>query len=393
MTAIQLYEAVLIELNKVKAPSMSLSDFVYYFNKATQLYMNQMYNAYEVNQQKVDDLRVIRKTAILTPQRPANDMVSMGFFTNSYEVELPYDYWHILNCIIRFRDFNCGRCDSPIGNDYIYIENKNCPDCSGSEKWIRVEKPYCKEYNQGAKRLTSDSTPHVIHNFYMQPSIRNPYYYINNVQGDAELDQELVITKPKYLIELKNGILSNDPSSLFRATLNISNLSNLQSIYRELLRLKNGFVQSNLNDPELLYIHQIDDYNIEISHPTENLYTQFGLTPSTDYHNFTVEKGSNMRYGNSQKVRMELRFGEDQNIVPVAVYIDYLRAPKQINLTQEELDDYEDNSQILEFPDYVVYEIINILVRLVLEQNSNPARIQTHAAINDSVANPAAQQK
>jgi hypothetical protein len=74
-------------------------------------------------------------------------MVSNGFFTNSYEVELPYDYWHILNCIIRFRDFNCGRCDSPIGNDYIYIENKNCPDCSVSEKWIRVEKPYCKEYN------------------------------------------------------------------------------------------------------------------------------------------------------------------------------------------------------------------------------------------------------
>jgi hypothetical protein len=53
-------------------------------------------------------------------------MVSMGFFTNSYEVELPYDYWHILNCIIRFRDFNCGRCDSPIGEDYILVEKKDC---------------------------------------------------------------------------------------------------------------------------------------------------------------------------------------------------------------------------------------------------------------------------
>lgn len=36
MTAIQAYEAVLIELNKVKAPSLSLSDFNYLFNKATQ---------------------------------------------------------------------------------------------------------------------------------------------------------------------------------------------------------------------------------------------------------------------------------------------------------------------------------------------------------------------
>jgi hypothetical protein len=176
----------------------------------------------------------------------------------------------------------------------------------------------------------------------------------------------LVITRPKYLIELNDGIVSNNPYALFNNTLNVFNLPNLQSIYRELLRLKNGFVQSNLNEPELLYIHQIDDYNIEIAHPTADL-SQFYLNPSTDYHNFTVEKGSNMRYGNSQKVRMELRFGEDPNIIPVAVYIDYLRAPKQINLTQEELDDYEDNSQILEFPDYVVYEIINILVRLVLE--------------------------
>lgn len=365
MTAIQLYEAVLIELNKVKAPSMSLSDFVYYFNKATQLYMNQMYNAYEVNQQKVDDLRVIRKTAILTPYVSSNDMVSSGFFTQSYEVELPMDYWHILNCIVRFQDNN---------------KNHKC-------------KEEGRQFNQGAKRMTSDQASQVIHNFYMQPSVRNPYYYINNVQGDAELDQELVITRPKYLIALNNNIINNNPDALFQTTLNISNLPNLQSIYRELLRLKNGFVQSNLNEPELLYIHQIDDYNIEIAHPTEDLYTQFGLIPSIDYHNFTVEKGSNMRYGNSQKVRMELRFGEDPNIIPIAVYIDYLRAPKQINLTQEELDDYEDNSQILEFPDYVVYEIINILVRLVLEQNSNPVRIQTHAAINDSVTNPAAQQK
>jgi hypothetical protein len=206
----------------------------------------------------------------------------------------------------------------------------------------------------------------------MQPSVRNPYYYINNVQGDNELDKEIVITSPKYIISLNGEEVKNNPTILFNPELNISGLTNLQPIYRELLRLKNGFVQSNLNNPELLYIHQIDDYNIEIAHPQGEIE---GLLKSNDFHNFTVEKGSNMRYGNSQKVRMELRFGEDQNIVPVAVYIDYLRAPKQINLTQEELDDYEDNSQILEFPDYVVYEIINILVRLVLEQNSNPARI------------------
>lgn len=34
MTILQLYEAVLIELNKVKAPSLSLTDFIYFVNKA-----------------------------------------------------------------------------------------------------------------------------------------------------------------------------------------------------------------------------------------------------------------------------------------------------------------------------------------------------------------------
>jgi len=55
-----------------------------------------------------------------------------------------------------------------------------------------------------------------------------------------------------------------------------------------------------------------------------------------------------------------------------AVYIDYLRAPEYLSLDQDILDDVTDNSQIIEFPDYVVYEIINQIVKLVMENGSNP---------------------
>lgn len=34
MTVRDVYEAVLVELNKVQAPSLLISDFVYYLNKA-----------------------------------------------------------------------------------------------------------------------------------------------------------------------------------------------------------------------------------------------------------------------------------------------------------------------------------------------------------------------
>mgnify|MGYP003476368686 FL=1 len=48
------------------------------------------------------------------------------------------------------------------------------------------------------------------------------------------------------------------------------------------------------------------------------------------------------------------------------------------------LDSIEDNSQVLEFPDYVIYEIINEIVDLMLENASNP-RVQSHYAINQLI--------
>lgn len=49
MTAREVYEAMLIELNKVEAPSMLLEDFNYLFNKAIYQYINKRYNIYDIN--------------------------------------------------------------------------------------------------------------------------------------------------------------------------------------------------------------------------------------------------------------------------------------------------------------------------------------------------------
>ena len=65
MTARQIWEGMLIELSKVNAPSMLLSDFNYFINKAINQYINKRYNIYDINQQTTDDLRVLKSTAIL----------------------------------------------------------------------------------------------------------------------------------------------------------------------------------------------------------------------------------------------------------------------------------------------------------------------------------------
>jgi len=74
------------------------------------------------------------------------------------------------------------------------------------------------------------------------------------------------------------------------------------------------------------------------------------------------------------------------------VYVDYIKAPQHIRLSQEQLDLTEDTSQMMEFPDYVCQEIINELVHIVME-NGRDDRLPTHVQVSQSVANPAQQQE
>jgi hypothetical protein len=99
MSLRDVYEAVLVEMNKENAPNILLEDFNYFANKAVNNYVNKRYNIYDINQQTTDDLRVLKATAILTPVK-INDYSGLSLVSGAnYEVILPSDYLHILNCI------------------------------------------------------------------------------------------------------------------------------------------------------------------------------------------------------------------------------------------------------------------------------------------------------
>ena len=105
-----------------------------------------------------------------------------------------------------------------------------------------------------------------------------------------------------------------------------------------------------------------------------------------------VEREAGVRFGNQSQVRIEVRTGKDTSIFELKeLYIDYIKAPQHIRLTQEQIDLTEDTSQMMEFPDYVCQEIINELTHLIMENSSDP-RLQSHMPITMSIANPAAQQ-
>lgn len=165
MTAKQVFEALLTELSKVHAPSMLLGDFNYFINKAINQYINKRYNVYDVNQQSTDDLRVLKATTILEPKEATSKYNSAGYSAGQaklygavFEVTLPSDYLHMLNCICVY-----------------YVDKPN------------------KCYNKGdyvefaAKRLTADAWSVVINDYYNRPLPERPYYYLHNVNTSVTL--------------------------------------------------------------------------------------------------------------------------------------------------------------------------------------------------------------
>ena len=105
--------------------------------------------------------------------------------------------------------------------------------------------------------------------------------------------------------------------------------------------------------------------------------------------NIPVDRVEGIRYGNSNISMLEIKCG----ILPSGttlngIYIEYLRAPEHVKLEMGELDKIEDDSFMLEFPDYVIYEIINEMVISVLENNKDP-RMQTFPVVNNTIAAPA----
>lgn len=170
MTARQMWEGMLTELSKVNAPSMLLQDFNYFLNKAISQYINKRYNIYDINQQTTDDLRVLKATTVLEPALITKDSVEFetyggssrpsewGLFNGTYEVFLPLDYLHMLNCICVYKLKERWKCYD--ANDYVQF---------------------------AAKRLTADSWSVIVNDYYNRPQPWRPYFYINNVNRSVDL--------------------------------------------------------------------------------------------------------------------------------------------------------------------------------------------------------------
>ena len=219
-------------------------------------------------------------------------------------------------------------------SDYLHMLNCICV-YEVAEKY-RCYDPGTTFYATATK-LTADMWGQVVNNYWNKPTYRRPYYYIHNINGPELYDNIITQSHPKLVTDDNGNLVDN-----------------------------NGDKFADIND--------------------RNVIT---LNPSSikDY-----QKEAGARYGNHSKVVCEIRYGTDNStFVLKGVYIDYIKSPEFIRLTQSQVDKVIDESQVLEFPDYVCQEIVNELVHIIMENISDP-RIQTHPVVSQSIANPAQQQ-
>lgn len=378
MTARQVFESTLIELSKTQAPSLKLYEFNYLFNKAINQYINKVYNVYDINQQTTDDLRVLKATAFLTPHKVEinkgttdsaiqntsavtgnQDQAKQESTTTAYngqatsylskahrsiqslhgatyEVFLPIDYLHMLNCVC------------------IYYVAKT-KDCWDAGSYIEIP----------ATRLTADSWSSIITDIYNRPSPMKPYYYIHNLNQSQKIP-----TDPRTTTTIGTG-LEEIGIDMAKFPYQVTHADGGEGVTDINAGTTNGT-------------------DIESQNSNFQRTYKFGTEDSDRIS--LVEKPIAARIGNTSNVRCEIRYGKDDSLFQLAeVQVDYVKCPQFIRLTQEQIDLTEDTSQIMEFPDYVNQEIINELVHLVMERINDP-RLSNNMQMTQSIARPTGQQ-
>ena len=216
----------------------------------------------------------------------------------------------------------------------------------------------------------------------MRPQYKRPYYYIHNVNKDSNIPTD-PYTEDSYSTWDKNEYdysicERNDvtaPVGSQGTGTDITEANNYNNCDGSTNKFAGGGPTDNENARELADI--IKDKSNRENAQTIILNPKAGQPDSNP-----VEKVGKVRYGNASKVRLEIRYGKDNSLFELTnIWVDYIKSPQYIRLTQEQLDLTEDTSQKMEFPDYVCQEIINELVHIVMENSSDP-RMQTHPAFS-----------
>lgn len=210
-TAVELYRALTIELDKYESPTFSVNDFNYFWNTSQHEYIHSNYNMFDIKQKELDDLRVLLNVAPIT--------------ITDNTAPLPADYLHLL--------------------DVRLVLSKIDPRCEVPE-----------EATKSLKKLEADKVGYITNNSYLRPSFEQPYYTIrgNNLifyTGDSTIisgELEYLSNFTEVFLDPDRGT-ANDVNPNFDAYINREILN--VCVRKVLENIESPRYQSNLNETQL----------------------------------------------------------------------------------------------------------------------------------------------
>jgi hypothetical protein len=128
---------------------------------------------------------------MLDVDKVSNNYTGLSLASNAtYEVILPSDYLHILNCIC------------------IYDVQKTYKCYNVGDTW-----------RAAATRLTADAYSQVLDNFWNKPTYKRPYYYIHNINSSSTNPTNPYNSSTEKGTDISGVVINNDDgNSIHTAT-------------------------------------------------------------------------------------------------------------------------------------------------------------------------------
>jgi hypothetical protein len=350
MTVKELYDDVLVEINKENAQSFTIEEFNYILNKAVNTWVNERYGFYAADQQLTDDLRVLIQEANI----PVKD-------GSTVPVPGP-EYNKISNSVIAFQsdpkkavvkslqdlEVNSGRyaCSNYDG-DIVVLGLITSIDTSVAFAPVVTFENALVDVPVGAALFKSVS----------------PVVTKNDDMGDRYIEFDLPTSD--YFHPLSCKVVW---ASKRRLIVNGHDVSSQKLIFpaKRLTFDLYDFIQNNTYlrpHPNRPYYQVFDSY-LNSGHLPE------GITTS--------------KHQNTPKFKVFIGKPSD-TLIPERVLVYTLKLPEKLTLYDDDIFVFgEDNSQIVEFPDYLKNEFVRRITMYLLEKEGNP-RVQTQPQINQDI--------
>ena len=369
MTALELYEATLVELNKVNSPTFTVPQFNYFLNKAILHFVNEKYSLYALNQQLSDDLRVLLSEykAVLSG---TTITIDSGETVLGAAQGTTTEYLNNVQVsdISKFRKGD------------VFKFSNDSPTVSSSERTITSI-----DLTESSFRFTPQ-VPFLVESEDPERTV----WYTNTILQDAKI--HFIDTNLK-----KDSSLSED--AIYTFTIYVNNYLHLLSArsYWKGINKKTGQVICDTTTGETQYrMYPVKRLTYDM---LTNIETNAYLTPAYRRPYYMMEDNP-LNTGTEKNEPNVSRYYQNRPLIHIhtgkpevgieleEVLINYLKLPELVLLSNEEVyTNITDTSQILEFPDSIKNDLVKILVKYFLENVSNP-RVQTFEAFNTETRLP-----